>query len=135
MNQNLPVNSRPPATNQQGQVPPVAQRPNFRQVAKGLFDKIYKNKKIFWLITSLFSIIILIIVAGVIFKLTSNKSAVVQPKTSPTPAVVVTDTQDENKEPLDLAKEELDNLRKKINEFDINQKRLSPPAINFEISF
>jgi uncharacterized membrane protein YvbJ len=135
MNQNLPVNSQPPATNQQSQVPPVAQRPNFRQVAKGLFDKIYKNKKIFWLITSLFSIIILIIVAGVIFKLTSNKSAVVQPKTSPTPAVVVTDTQDENKEPLDLAKEELDNLRKKINEFDINQKRLSPPAINFEISF
>ena len=36
---------------------------------------------------------------------------------------------------LDLAKEELETLDARIKGFDINQKRLSPPSVNFKIAF
>ena len=115
-------------------VPPVSKLAGLKQLAIGFFQKIYQNKKIFWLITALFSLIILITIAGIIFKLTTGKAAKVTQTPTPVHLNKVNETE-EKKEPLDLAKEELETLDARIKGFDINQKRLSPPSVNFKIAF
>jgi flagellar biosynthesis/type III secretory pathway M-ring protein FliF/YscJ len=135
MNQdNQPIPIQPEVPNQ-AQVPPatVQSKPGFKQLAKDMFNKIYTNKKIFWLLVSLFSLILLIIIIGTIFKLMGGKTPTPVQQETPTPQGI--ETLEEKKEPLDLAKEELVDLEKQLQDFDINQKRLQPPSINFKIEF
>lgn len=135
MNQeNQPVPVQPQSPNQAQISPmPVQTKPGLRQLAKDMFNKIYTNKKIFWLLVSLFSLILLIIIVGSIFKLMGGKTPSPVREETPTPQSV--EVPEEKKEPLDLAKEELSSLEKQIKDFDINQKRLQPPSINFKIDF
>jgi hypothetical protein len=135
MNQeNQPTPIQPESPNQ-AQIPPVPikPKPDLRQLAKDMFNKIYANKKIFWILISLFSLILLLIIVGTIFKLTGGKApTLVQEETPTLQSIGVPEAK---KEPLDLAKEELVGLEKQIQDFDINQKRLQPPSINFKIDF
>ena len=111
---------------------PQVPKPAAKQLFKDFFDKIRQNKKIFWLIVSLFSIIVVITIAGIIFRLIKGqKDASFVP--SPTTKVAVVEQKEE--EPLDLAKQELESIEARIKDFDIYQKRLSPPAVNFDIEF
>jgi len=135
MNQeDQPVPIQPQSPNQ-AQIPPVPvqTKPGLRQLAKDMFSKIYANKKIFWLLVSLFSLILLIIIIGTIFKLMGGKTPSPVQEETPTPQSV--EILEEKKEPLDLAKEELVSLEKQTQDFDINQKRLQPPNVNFKIDF
>lgn len=108
-------------------------KPTFKERLLGIWNKFYSNKKIFWLITSLFSLIILISISGLIFRLVrSNQKTTIQTST-PTP-MAQTQTE-EKKEPLDLAKEELTKLDGQIKNLDIKQQKLMPPAVDFKVDF
>lgn len=135
MNQENQPNPIQPQNLTQAQVPPVPPqpKPGFKQLAKDMFNKIYANKKLFWILVSLFSLILLIIIIGTIFKLMGGKAPTLVQEETPTPQSI--GIPEEKKEFLDLAKEELIGLEKQIQDFDINQKRLQPPSINFKIDF
>ena len=116
---------------------PIPQAPKptgMVQFAKDFYAKLRSNKKIFWLVIILFSLIILIIIAGIIFRLAGGSKQTTKITATPTPKTQVV-APEEKKEPLDLAKEELESIDKRIKEFDISQKKLQSPAVNFDIQF
>lgn len=104
-----------------------------KNLLKETWEKIRSNKKLFWLLISLFSVIALIIIAGTIYKLAmgsgTKEKTIVQ---SPTPQATAQETE---AKPLDLVQKEIDSLKSSVNDFDINQRRLTPPTLDFKISF
>jgi hypothetical protein len=85
------------------------------------------------LIGSIAGVIILVVVLGLIF----GKRAKVPAPTAKTPSPSI-NTQSPIPSPGDtLGQNEvkLKNLKEDITNFDINQSRLSPPVIDFKISF
>lgn len=114
--------------------PPIPNKAPIRERFLKAWEEFYSHKKIFWLITSLFFLIFLVTISGIIFKL-SGKNQLGTPKISiptPTPRKI---HEEEPKEPLDLAKEELIKLNEQIRNLDIRQQRLTPPKPEFKIDF
>ena len=110
------------------------EKPTLKQRAIFYWTKFYANKKIFWLIVSLFSLIVLITIAGIIFRLMGGGAIKVYQTPTPSPTIEIGVDQ-EKKKPLDLAKEELIRLENQIKNLDIKQQRLTAPAPNFDIDF
>ncbi len=115
--------------------PPIPETPKPKGKITNLIKDIYinvKNKKIFKLIMILFGIIVSIIILGSIYSLirnTDNKQPILpSPTPAPTPQIILTD---ESKKSQSI----LEELRNKILNLDINQKHLTPPSIDFDISF
>lgn len=115
-------------------IPIQPSKPTIRQILIDFWNKFYSNKKIFRIIVSLFSLIILIIITGIIFRLTKGNKVKITVKTTPTPDTQIA-AEENNKKPLDLAKEELQKLKIEIKNLDISQKRLQSPTVNFKVDF
>ena len=119
--------------------PPVPQpiRPKISDLVKEVFKKFYEKnsvsgngKKIFRLVVAIFGVLILVIVAGLIFSASKNGGEI-KLFSPPTPEATIVpgkESEDEN-----ITK--LKGLKEKIFNLDIYQKRLSPPSVNFTISF
>ena len=102
--------------------------------AKGLSSayRNIKNKKIFKIIVVLFGIILFIIISGTIYSLVKNLGKkqvnLVSPSPVPTQEIILTE---ESKKSQSI----LEGLKTKILNLDIYQKHLTPPNIDFDISF
>ena len=110
------------------------EKPTLKQRAIFYWAKFCANKKVFWLIVTLFSLVVLITIAGVIFRLASGKAKKILQISTPSPKTEIS-LEQKKKEPLDLAKEELIKLDDQIKNLDINQKRLTPPRVDFKVDF
>lgn len=137
-------------TSNQAQVPQVTQQvPNTREVKndwktvlstklvpllKDVGKKIYSNKRIFWLIVTLFSLMFLITVVGVIF---GNKGGKTTQQVLPTPTATPFVQENTQASPsgdiLIDSQTELGKLKNQIKNLDVKQSRLQPPSIDFEI--
>ncbi|HTK03939.1 MAG TPA: hypothetical protein VL401_04220 [Alphaproteobacteria bacterium] len=100
------------------------------QRIKDVLVKFYTNKKIFWPVTIAFSLIFFIILLGLLFGNKTRPISEIKNTPSATPAFQLPDSssKDPNSDPLQ-------DLKKKINDFDVKQSRLTPPTINFDIQF
>lgn len=91
-----------------------------------------KGKKIFKLLAILFGIIFFIIIIGSIYSIVKNsrgnKTVLSSPSPVATAQVILTE---ESKK----SKSVLEELKNRILNLDINQKHLTPPSIDFNISF
>lgn len=105
----------------------------FKEGLKVKLAKLLSNKKMVMLIGGIVGIMLLIIILGLIF----GKKARVPAPTAKTPLPSI-NTQSPIPSPGDtLGQNEvkLKNLKEQITNFDINQSRLSPPVVDFKISF
>lgn len=105
----------------------------FKEALKASLAKLLRNKKMVILIGAITGFIILIIILGLIF----GKKAKIPARTRATPSPSQ-NTQSPIPSPGDtLGQNEvkLKNLKEEILNFDINQSRLSPPVVDFKISF
>lgn len=107
---------------------------------KGILTKIsasrlYANKKIFWLITGAFSLVILTIILGLLFGSKDNTSQTNTKRLpSPTPQEMSQPTP-EAKDALSQTDDRLRDIKNRINNLDVKVSKLSPPEVNFKVSF
>lgn len=108
----------------------------FLPILKETSERVHKNKKLFWIVNSLFGVIVLLIVVGSIYKTIQKKSATVV-KSTPTPTSQSTyvNTGDKIYDDLTLNEDNLHVVKDSLINYDPQQKRLSPPEIDFDISF
>ncbi len=99
-----------------------------------LINKFYSNKLIFWTITTLFGLMFLIIVLGLLFGSAGNTPAPVK-TTKPTPNSITLPSSTPSVNVLQQTQIELSALKDKINSLDIKQSHLKPPPFNFDIKF
>lgn len=104
------------------------------QKIKDILVKIYSNKKVFWPITIAFSLVFLILIAGLLFGNKSKVTNSVKNTPSPTPQNQ-NEVPEKNDNPLSQIETKLNNLKTQINAFDVKQSRLQPPPLNFDIRF
>jgi hypothetical protein len=106
----------------------------YKPILIDIFNKIYSKKIVFWLITIFLCIVFLIIISGSIYK---NRRTVVIPTSKPTstPFIMPTPTIIISEDFLSVFQEKLNKLKTQLDELDINQKRLQPPTLNFDVKF
>lgn len=103
-------------------------------LAKSVWQQIYSNKKVFWLICGMLGLLFLTLIVGLIFgkKTTTvinpNKTATPAPQVQTTPQLGIND----QFSPID---QNLTNLKNQINTLDVKQSQLQPPAVNFVVKF
>src|SRR3989344_120335 len=80
---------------------------NIGPLIKDVFGKFYQNKKAFYLVAGLLGLILLITIAGVIYKMSGSLSS--KEKVTPTPASTVqtTTVNEENLTPLEKMENDL----------------------------
>lgn len=125
-----PVVNQPPINNTPVPEPPKPKK-GISELIPKVIAKIKANKKLSILLISFLVMIILIIITGSIYSLikSSNKKIVI---VSPTPvATAEVMLSEESKKSESKLKE----LKNKILNLDIEQKHLTPPNIDFDISF
>lgn len=132
-----PVPSVPPANTP----PPTSKIPSMNQVKnsigplmKDVFGKLYENKRVFYLITSLLGLILLVVIAGVIYKMSDNLAGKAKAVPTVTPEIQ-TDVVEENLSPLQKLEKDLMNAKVKIDNLDVKQLQLAPPAIDYKVNF
>lgn len=96
--------------------------------------KFYSNKKIFLPFAIVFGLMFLVIILGVLF---GNKGGPGIPvgKSTPTPFIQATAAPCSESDTLCLTRNKLMNLENQINSVDPKQSRISPPNIDYDISF
>jgi len=103
------------------------------QKVKDLFNKFYANKKIFWPITILFGIIILIIILGLLF---GTPKTPTPPGSKKTPQPLETTPEaSPSGDVLSTSDRLLKELNNQINSLDLGQNKLKPPVINYKVDF
>jgi hypothetical protein len=105
----------------------------FKEILKAALARLLKNKKMVVLLGGIFGLILLIIILGLIF----GKRSKVPPHLKGTPSPNQ-NTQSPIPSPTDtLGQNEvkLKNMNEEIINFDIIQSRLTPPKVDFKISF
>lgn len=126
-----PVGATPPAS----KIPSLSQMKNsIKPLLKNVFGKLYENKKMFYLVMSLLGLIVLIIVAGVIYKMSRNLSSRSKVTLTP-PPVAETITTNENLTPLEKMENDLKATKVKIDALDVKQLPLTPQIIDYKIKF
>lgn len=100
---------------------------------KDLFAQFYAKKMIFWPITILFGIIILIIILGLLFG-SPRAPTPPGPKRTPQP-VVATPEASPSGDILSVSESKLKDLNGQINSLDLEQNKLKPPVINYKVDF
>lgn len=103
------------------------------QKVKDIFNRLYANKKIFWSITILFGIIVLIIILGLLFGTPATPTPP-GPKRTPQP-VETTPEASPNGNILSVSERQLKDLGVQINSLDLGQSKLKPPSINYKVDF
>lgn len=104
------------------------------QKIKDILISFYSNKKIFWLVTGAFGLVFLTIILGLLFGSTNPKTQTTKKVVNPTPQSQETPAP-ETKDALTETDDRLKALKTKINNLDVKQSRMSPPEINFKVSF
>lgn len=103
------------------------------QKVKDIFNRFYVNKKIFWPITILFGIIILIIILGLLF---GSPKTPTPPGPKRTPQLVeATPEASPSGDILSVTEKQLKDLGAQINSLDMVQSKLKPPSINYKVDF
>lgn len=103
------------------------------QKVKDVFKRFYANKKVFWPITILFGIIILIVILGLLF---GSPGIPTPPGPKRTPqAAEATPEASPSSDILSVSERRLKELDGEINSLDIAQSKLKPPLINYKVSF
>jgi hypothetical protein len=130
-----PQATSPVASQPQVDVPSVPEAPKPKAKIKDQVKETYlkvKDKKMFKILAVLFGIIFLLIVVGSIYSIVknSNRNQAVLPSPSPQATAPVMLTEESKK-----SKSTLEELKSKILNLDVNQKHLTPPNIDFDISF
>lgn len=98
--------------------------------------KVYKNKVLFWTFTSIFGLMLIIIIFGSIYKLkngSGNQDTTLK-FASPTPASF-DNTQNKIYDDLTVDEDKLHLIHDSFINYDPDQKRLSPPKLEFELDF
>lgn len=109
---------------------PTPVKPKVADLVKEIFRKFRENKKLFRIVAVLFVTLFLTIVVGLIFSVL-KRNGNLGSSSSPTPQATTVAEAGE----VDKNAESLKDLKEKIINLDIHQKRLTPPSVNFDISF
>jgi hypothetical protein len=106
-------------------------------IFKEVFDKVYKNKMLFWLFVSIFGFMLLLIIVGSIYKATrsGNGDSGILIKTTPSPISGFINTGQKIYDELTVDEDKLHIINDSFINYDIKQKRLNPPEVDFDISF
>lgn len=99
---------------------------------KDLFAKFYANKKIFWPVTISFGLLFLVVVLGLIF---GSKTPAPESKPSPTIFIVSTPEASPSGDIISVTERQLKDLKLQITSLDLKQSRLTPPEVNYDVSF
>lgn len=99
---------------------------------KALLAKFYANKKIFWPVTISFGILFLVLILGLLF---GSPSQPIQSLVTPAPQVESTPEASPSGDVFSQTQSQLKTLDDQINALDLKQSRLSPPQLNYNISF
>ncbi|QQG41926.1 MAG: hypothetical protein HYV90_01275 [Candidatus Woesebacteria bacterium] len=108
---------------------------SFPLPVKNILIKFYANKKVFIPVTVAFGLIFLIIILGLLFGTRSAPVVFIPPKKTPTPFVVTTPIATPSGDILSVTEIKLKELNSQINSLDVSQQKLSPPAIDYDVSF
>jgi hypothetical protein len=106
-----------------------------KQIFREIYQKIISNKIIAISLAALFGIMLLIVILGLIFGNKGPKNVSVSPTPTRKPFILSTPESPTGSDIISVSQKRLDSLKTQINDFDAKQTRLSPPAINFDISF
>jgi len=104
-----------------------------KSVAVEVFNKFKKNKILFWTAIGFISLVMLIIITGLLFGKKGNSVPNSIPSTVPfilptpnaTPGITI----------LSVSREKLNKLKILVDQLDVEQGRLKPPDLNFEVRF
>jgi hypothetical protein len=132
----VPINTNIPVPT------PVPTKPNiFAQIwakipqkVRDIILKLYANKKIFWLVTGIFGLLILTLIIGLIFGNNGVKNTPVSKLPTPIPTVQITPIVGDV-DTLTGIENNLKTLNNQIDTLDVNQSRLKPPTLNFDVKF
>lgn len=103
---------------------------------KDVWNKIYQNKKLFWLFAGILGFIVIIVIVGSIYKLSQKEPSNFQViKTTPSPQSGFTNKQGKIIDDLTPEENKLYTIKDFLLNFDPWQKRLNPPEIDFKIDF
>lgn len=104
-------------------------------IIKNTFAKFYANKKVFVLVSLALTLILITIILGVIFG-SKNKKAVVT-QTTPTPVSYATPIPQtpQSSDSASLFETRLKNIGSDIDKLDVNQSKINPPELHFDIKF
>lgn len=112
------------------EIAPVTQRQRLSDLLKDVFKNVRQNKKLMRLVIIILGIFVFIITTGLIYSFFGrNRSTATKVLATPTPI------QDLNTVVEDEIQTKLKNLKQKILNLDIHQKRLSPPNLDFKVDF
>ena len=126
---NLPIQQTPPTqkpslvTQIWSKIPPRA---------KELLLKFYSNKKIFIPITTAFSLVFLIIILGLLFGKRGPVGVISRPTPSLAPRALPTLAPESMLSQIQI---QLARLKDQILSLDVNESKLQPPPINYDIKF
>lgn len=104
------------------------------QKLKDVLTRLYGNKKVFWVVTGAFGLIFLTILIGLVFGSGGASTKPTKVKSVATPMAETTSVP-EVKDALMETDDRLKALRARINSLDVKMSRLSPPQVNFKVSF
>jgi len=98
------------------------------------FNKFYSNKKIFWPVSIVLGLLLLVIILGLIF---GNGGGSQNVSKTPTPSPIVQSTPEatDSGDVLINSQGKLKDLKNQIINLDPHQSRLQPPNLNFDIGF
>ncbi len=98
------------------------------------FNKFYSNKKIFWPVSIVLGLLLLVIILGLIF---GNRGGSQNVLKTPTPSPIIQSTPEatESGDILTNSQIKLKDLKNQIINLDPHQSRLQPPNLNFDIKF
>ncbi|MEK7470956.1 MAG: hypothetical protein AAB622_03100 [Patescibacteria group bacterium] len=109
---------------------------NIGPLMKDVLARVMGNKKMFYLLSGILGLLILIIIVGVIYKISGSFTSKV--KVTPTPTATgqnINTVNQENLSPLDKMENDLNGVKIKIDNLDVKQLPLTPPVINYKIKF
>ena len=98
------------------------------------FNKFYSNKKIFWPVSIVLGLLLLVIILGLIF---GNRGGGQNVSKTPTPSPIIQSTPEatDSGDILTNSQSKLKDLKNQIINLDPRQSRLQPPNLNFDIEF
>ncbi|KKQ92150.1 MAG: hypothetical protein UT58_C0011G0027 [Microgenomates group bacterium GW2011_GWC1_39_7b] len=101
---------------------------------KSLLVRFYSNKKIFIPVAVASGLMFLIIILGLLFG-SKSTPIIIPSKKTPAPFIVTTPEASPGGDILTVIGNKLKDLNNQINALDINQNKLKPPTIDYNVSF
>jgi hypothetical protein len=103
-------------------------------ILASIFNKFHLNKKVFWPVGIALGLIFLVIILGLLFGKRS-KGQVTTKLPTPSPITQNTPQASTSGNILTDSRNKLNDLKNQINNLDVQESRLQPPTLNFNIKF